>query len=139
MFGSVFLGDPRQRLIASTSPATSSSAHGAPHIPPEVALQLRIRWLEVLLLGVNDPDKRTQKAKESTTATPKTRKKKINEEEDEEEEETDETEEELTDEQTLIRRAEEVQRKLDVIVMKNDDISRFVETCKSGYAYRNLI
>lgn len=119
MFGSVFLGDPRQRLIASTSPPTSSFAHGPPHISPEVALQLRIRWLEALLLGVNDTDKKTSKP----TGVVSTSKR--------DEEDEDETEdEEGSDEQTLIRRAEEIQRKLDVVVLKNDDISRFVETCQ---------
>jgi hypothetical protein len=119
MFGSVFLGDPRQRLIASTSPPTSSFAHGPPHISPEVALQLRIRWLEALLLGVNDTDKKTSKP----TGVVSTLKR-----DDEDEDETED--EEGSDEQTLIRRAEEIQRKLDVVVLKNDDISRFVETCQ---------
>lgn len=119
MFGSVFLGDPRQRLIASTSPPTSSFAHGPPHISPEVALQLRIRWLEALLLGVNDTDKKTSKPPEVVSASKR---------DDEDEDETED--EEGSDEQTLIRRAEEIQRKLDVVVLKNDDISRFVETCQ---------
>ena len=67
MFGSVFLGDPRQRLIASSTSPPTSPTPGAPHISPEVALQLRIRWLEALLLGVNDLD--ATKAKETTVNT----------------------------------------------------------------------
>jgi hypothetical protein len=122
MFGSVFLGDPRQRLIASTSPPTSSFAHGPPHISPEVALQLRIRWLEAILLGVNDTDKKTLKPTGVVSSS-----KRENEDDDDEEETEDE---EGSDEQTLIRRAEEIQRKLDAVVLKNDDISRFVETCQ---------
>jgi hypothetical protein len=121
MFGSVFLGDPRQRLIASTSPPTSSFVHGPPHISPEVALQLRIRWLEALLLGVNDADKKTSKPTGIVSASKR-------DDEDEDEEETED--EEGSDEQSLIRRAEEIQRKLDAVVLKNDDISRFVETCQ---------
>jgi hypothetical protein len=124
MFGSVFLGDPRQRLIASTSPPTSSFAHGPPHISPEVALQLRIRWLEAILLGVNDTDKKTSKPTGVVSASKR-------DEEDEEETE----DEEGSDEQTLIRRAEEIQRKLDAVVLKNDDISRFVETCQCTLAF----
>ncbi|CAG8774990.1 16068_t:CDS:1, partial [Acaulospora colombiana] len=57
MLGSVFLGDPRSRLIASSSqspPQSPSFFAQPPHITPEVALQLRIRWLEALLLGVSE-------------------------------------------------------------------------------------
>jgi hypothetical protein len=44
--------------------------------------------------------------------------------------ETEEDDQEDTEEQTLIRRAEEIQRKLDNIVLENEDLARFVERCK---------
>lgn len=143
--------------MASTSPPpTTTPAHVPPHISPEVALQLRIRWLEALLLGVNnDLDKKAkadkdQKGKEKAKAKVKpalprriARAKKEGEEakggmgsiddageDKDEDEEEEEEEEEDPDEQTLIRRAEEIQRKLDAVVEKNDDVARFVETCE---------
>jgi hypothetical protein len=121
MFGSVFLGDPRQRLIASTSPPTSPFP-GPSHISPEVALRLRIRWLEALLLGVNDLEDKPSTSKDGNTG-PK------NAGDDGDETEEDD-EQEDTEEQTLIRRAEEIQRRLDNIVLENDDLARFVERCE---------
>lgn len=114
MFGSVFLGDPRQRLIASTSPPTSPIP-GAPKISPEVALQLRIRWLEALLLGVND-EKRQEKTKKSVVEQTKD----VDDEDDQE-----------PVQDTLLRRAEEVQRKLDLVLSENDGLKRFIENCVS--------
>jgi len=126
MFGSVFLGDPRQRLIASTSPPTSPFP-GPAHISPEVALQLRIRWLEALLLGVNDPEGKSSRLPRSKEAIAGSKKAEDAGDEDGE----DDDEQDDTDEQTLIRQAEEIQRKLDTVVLGNSDLARFVERCES--------
>lgn len=137
MFGSVFLGDPRQRILASTSPPSSPLPHGPPHISPEVALQLRIRWLEALLLGVNEVEGKSVNKKSSKTAgassgavTPvsATRRKPVSgEEEADDADMTDEEEPYSTDENTLIRQAEEIQRRLDAIVEKYDDLAMFIQ------------
>ncbi|KAG8825344.1 hypothetical protein FRC19_011648 [Serendipita sp. 401] len=132
MFGSVFLGDPRQRLIANTSsPPSSPLPHGPPHISPEIALQLRIRWLEALLLGVNEAGSKSSNkpggaAKNIANSGQKKAVPAVEEEEEEDESETDEEQFE-TDAETLIRRAEEIQRRLDGIIEKNDDLARFIE------------
>ncbi|CAG7846738.1 SubName: Full=Uncharacterized protein {ECO:0000313/EMBL:CCA73036.1} [Serendipita indica DSM 11827] len=138
MFGSVFLGDPRQRILASTSPPSSPLPHGPPHISPEVALQLRIRWLEALLLGVNEVEGKSVNKKSSKTAgassgavTPvsATRRKPVSgEEEADDADMTDEEEPYSTDENTLIRQAEEIQRRLDAIVEKYDDLAMFIQS-----------
>ena len=104
MLGSIFLGDPKARLRSQTSPP--SSPHHPPKISPEVALQLRVQWLEAILLGVNDDKKRTQRAQNK--------------------EDNDDDDGQVS----LTRQAEELQRRLDGIVAESDGLRRFVETCK---------
>jgi hypothetical protein len=168
MLGSVFLGDPRQRLIASSSqsPQSSSFFHQPPHITPELALQLRIRWLEALLLGVSEiggRDEQQQQTDKADTKKPKAEEKKARvaiprrplkpgdekgkekeEKEEKEDGDGDETDEvdlddEDLDDQSLIRQASEIQRKLESIVSTNEDLSKFVADCKSHPSLTFLI
>jgi hypothetical protein len=77
-------------------------------ISPEVTLELRIRWLEALLLGVRqDATKETRKhATEGRAAK-----------------------EEAQQRESLFRRAEDVRRRLDSIVASNDGLKRFMDHC----------
>lgn len=105
MLGSIFLGDPKARLRSQTSPP--SSPHHPPKISPEVALQLRVQWLEAILLGVNDDKKRSKRAQNKA--------------------DNDDDDEQVS----LTRQAEELQRRLDGIVAESDGLRRFIETCKN--------
>ncbi|TFK51890.1 hypothetical protein OE88DRAFT_1628611 [Heliocybe sulcata] len=116
--GSVFLGDvARQRVLSSSTPPTSPlplqsppprgysaspDAHKESHviIDPAQSLELRIRWLEALLYGVRQ-DALNRKGKEKGIDPKKG--------------------------ETLARRAEEVQVKLDEAVEGNDGLKRFME------------
>ncbi|KAJ7612486.1 hypothetical protein DFH06DRAFT_1015276 [Mycena polygramma] len=126
--GSVFLGDTkRRRLLSSTSnstgtppsspPPTSMSSvfstmpSPSPTIPetqskaspsviePALSLELRLRWLEAILLGVKQ-DTRDRKGKER---------------------------ESLAHGETLIRTAEDLQKRLTGIVNSNDGLKRFMD------------
>ncbi|KAJ7504352.1 hypothetical protein B0H11DRAFT_2170527 [Mycena galericulata] len=127
--GTAFLGDKRRRVFstASTStgtgtppsspPPTSMSAafsalpwppptgpetppKGSPSIiEPALSLELRLRWLEAILLGVKQ-DTRDRKGKER---------------------------ESLTHGETLIRAAEDLQKRLNGIVNSNDGLRRFMD------------
>ncbi|KAF8074888.1 hypothetical protein FPV67DRAFT_1475339 [Lyophyllum atratum] len=129
--GSVFLGDfQRHRILSSTPPSSPppgspppssiSSVFPALHPPPDptttklemiqptpttidpaLALDLRLRWLEAILLGVKQ-DARDRKGKER------------------------EKPHELSDGETLCRIAEDLQRRLDAVIEGNDGLKRFV-------------
>lgn len=144
-FGSIFLGDPRHhRLVPSSPPPTGglSLSHGPPTISPEMALQLRIRWLEALVMGVNEDKKGKEKDKDNNKGNFKDKRSskvvrtaRFNENGDygaepgaqDDDEDTEELEE--VEERTLMRQAEEIQRKLDQIVSQHEDYSRFVQNC----------
>ncbi|EPQ56626.1 hypothetical protein GLOTRDRAFT_138305 [Gloeophyllum trabeum ATCC 11539] len=123
--GSVFLGDvQRQRVLSSSTPPTSPlpsqspPPRGFPTFPehpseteeepparpvtiePAQSLELRIRWLEALLYGVRQ-DALNRKGKEKGI--------------------------DLKKGETLARRAEEAQAKLDAVVEGNDGLKRFME------------
>ena|SRR5882762_1017293 len=123
--GSVFLGDnQRFRMLSSTPPSspTRSPASFFPTISPSqspkqsfskatapppvidstLSLELRLRWLEAILLGVRQ-DAKDRKGKE-----------KLNE---------------LKYGETLIRLAEDVQRRMDIAVEGNDGLKRFMDHC----------
>ncbi|KAJ6581505.1 hypothetical protein B0H19DRAFT_509551 [Mycena capillaripes] len=126
--GSVFLGDQkRRRVLSSTAsnstgtppssppPTSMSTVFSAmplsPTIPetqsknspsviePALSLELRLRWLEAILLGVKQ-DTRDRKGKER---------------------------ESLTHGETLIRAAEDLQKRLTGIVNSNDGLKRFMD------------
>ena len=73
-----------------------------PVIDPILSLQLRLRWLEAILLGVRQDG---GKGKD-----------KLNE---------------LKQGDTLIRLAEDVQRRLDIAVQGNEGLKRFMDHCMS--------
>ena len=131
--GSVFLGDvQRQRVISTSTPPSSppphlnaapvhsfsdvdideraeapgAAAHPAPPaISPALALELRLRWLETLLFGAKH-DIGDQAARGG--ARP----------------------EKLKDGETLSRRAEDLQRRLDSVAQSNDSLKRFMDRCE---------
>ncbi|KAG2132763.1 hypothetical protein DEU56DRAFT_889108 [Suillus clintonianus] len=82
---------PLPQLEPSTAP---------PVIDPVLSLELRLRWLEALLLGVRQ-DARDRKGKEKVGP-------------------------ELKHGETLIRLAENVQRRLDSVIQSNDSLQRFM-------------
>ncbi|KDQ51048.1 hypothetical protein JAAARDRAFT_199436 [Jaapia argillacea MUCL 33604] len=124
--GSVFLGDvQRSRILSSSTPPTSPrptisppprhhtispisaferDTPPRPIIPPTIdpaqSLELRIRWLEALVYGVRQ-DAPGRKGKEKGP--------------------------ELRNGETLVRRAEEVQTKLNGVVEGNDGLQRFMD------------
>ncbi|KAI0831838.1 hypothetical protein BC628DRAFT_1310537 [Trametes gibbosa] len=128
--GSVFLGDvQRQRLLSSSTPPSSPppllNTNGAPYsfsdvdldddtdrttapkaappsISPMLSLELRLRWLETLLFGARH-DVPEQAAKGGVKA------------------------DKFKDGDTLARRAEGLQRKLDSVVQNSDGLKRFMD------------
>lgn len=113
--GSVFLGDSKRIRVLSGSMSTPPSSPpptsmsgvftGLPSLPvidPVLSLELRLRWVEAILLGVK-PDARDKKGKES---------------------------EKLASAETLSRAAEDIQRRLDTVIEGNDSLKRFMEHCK---------
>lgn len=116
VLGSVFLGDAqRHRVLSSpTTPPMSPNTTGKFKEPtpvpidPRLSLELRIRWLEVLLLGVKH-DALAGKGKNKEKAEVK------------------------NDGDTLVFRAEEIQKRLDNIVEGNDGLQKFVDRCTHLY------
>ncbi|RPD58915.1 hypothetical protein L226DRAFT_572460 [Lentinus tigrinus ALCF2SS1-7] len=122
--GSVFLGDvQRHRHLSSSTPPSSPPPHigsNAPHsfsdlddadeqrpletkppsISPILSLELRLRWLETLLFGAKHDE---QTGKPGTKA------------------------DKLKDGETLARRAEDLQRRLDSVAQSNDALKRFMD------------
>ncbi|RDX41550.1 hypothetical protein OH76DRAFT_1489374 [Lentinus brumalis] len=122
--GSVFLGDvQRHRVLSTSTPPSSPPPHSgsnAPHsfsdlddtdeqkpaeakpptISPTLSLELRLRWLETLLFGAKHDE---QTAKPGSKA------------------------DKLKEGETLVRRAEDLQRKLDSVAQSNDALKRFMD------------
>ncbi len=125
--GSVFLGDvQRHRVLSTSTPPSSPPPHSgsnAPHsfsdlddtdeqkpaeakpptISPTLSLELRLRWLETLLFGAKHDE---QAAKPGSKA------------------------DKLKEGETLVRRAEDLQRKLDSVAQSNDALKRFMDRCE---------
>ena len=125
--GSVFLGDvQRQRHLSSSTPPSSPPPHPGgnapvsfsdlddadedkppevkpPAISPVLSLELRLRWLETLLLGAKHDE-------HGAKPVPKVDK--------------------LKDGETLTRRAEDLQRRLDAVAQSNDALKRFMDRCE---------
>ena len=130
VLGSVFLGDAqRPRILSSPSSPPSSPSRNStvspsnstidtmiasvsppptflppPKIDPELSLELRVRWLEALLLGVKEDAKIARSGGKNGIST--------------------------TDKDTLIKQAEGIQRRLDKIVANNEGLRKFMEQCK---------
>ncbi|KAI0759202.1 hypothetical protein BD413DRAFT_289026 [Trametes elegans] len=127
--GSVFLGDvQRQRVLSSSTPPSSPppnlGSNGAPHsfsdvdlddtddnqpyhpappsISPALSLELRLRWLETLLFGAKHGAVE-QAAKPGANI------------------------DKLKEGESLTRRAEELQRRLDSVVQNSDGLKRFMD------------
>ena len=77
-------------------------------IDSRLSLELRLRWLEVLLLGVKH-DSWDRDAHASSDATPRQTR---------------------PDGESLVKRAEEVQKKLDKVVDANDGLKKFIDRCE---------
>ena len=133
--GSVFLGDVQRHRHLSTSTPPSSPPPNAtvgpgatysfsdvdlddtdgdkpprsqpapPSISPALSLELRLRWLETLLFGARH-DPQDQSGKGGAKA------------------------EKLKDGETLTRRAEDLQRRLDGVAQSNDALKRFMDRCE---------
>src|SRR6202167_12233 len=128
--GSVFLGDNQRFRMLSSPPSSPTSrspvsttvgfpmlspSHSPkqsiskatappPVIDPSLSLELRLRWLEAILLGVRQ-DAKDRKGKEKSN--------------------------ELKHGETLIRLAEDIQQRLDTAVESNDGLKRFMDHCAS--------
>lgn len=83
-------------------PAAGAASPPPPLVAPELALEMRLRWLEALLFGVRGDQ---GKGKGKAPALPQGH--------------------------TLIRAAEDVQRRLDGAVEGNDGLRRFMDQCAS--------
>jgi len=88
-----------QPTAAVTPLAQLEPSIAPPVIDPALSLELRLRWLEALLLGVRQ-DARDRKGKDKVP--------------------------ELKHGETLIRLAEDVQRRLDNVIQSNDGLQRFM-------------
>lgn len=89
-----------EQPTAAVTPLTQLEPSTAPPvIDPALSLELRLRWLEALLLGVRQ-DARDRKGKDKVP--------------------------ELKHGETLIRLAEDVQRRLDNVIQSNDGLQRFM-------------
>jgi hypothetical protein len=84
---------PKQSFSKPTAPS--------PVIDPALSLELRLRWLEAILLGVRQDTKDRKKLSE------------------------------LKHGETLIRLAEDIQRRLDAAVESNEGLKRFMDHCAS--------
>lgn len=126
--GSVFLGDvQRHRILSTSTPPSSPPPHLSmspsalnqffetpvhpqssapeasgppPSVPPEVSLDLRVRWLETLLYGPKQDPKDKKKAIVSRKH------------------------------ETLVRGVEDLQQRLSVIVQSNEGLRRFMSQCE---------
>lgn len=114
VLGSVFLGDAgRYRTITGspTSPpispipnaGSSSKAPVPPSIDPELSLELRLRWLEVLLLG-SKQEIPIAELKERAGLK--------------------------HDGTTLVVKTEEIKKRLNGIVDNNDGLRKFMDRCE---------
>lgn len=106
--GSVFLGDRTAHLAHFSLPTTPKSGSGtastevAPPIPPLLSLQLRVRLLEALVLGVKPPKEGEAGLSDKYVGGP-----------------------------TLFRRTEDVQKSLNETTDGNDALKRFMASCSS--------
>jgi len=91
---------PSEQLTAAVTPLLQPEPLTAPPvIDPALSLELRLRWLEALLLGVRQ-DAKDRKGKDKVP--------------------------ELKHGETLVRLAEDVQRRLDGVIQSNEGLQRFM-------------
>ncbi|KAF4569733.1 hypothetical protein EYR40_008711 [Pleurotus pulmonarius] len=89
----------------------------APTIDPELSLELRLRWLEALILGT----KHDHKGKETEPAGPVAAS----------------SRNELKQGETLVRAVEDIQKSLNLAVENNDGLKKFMDHCTSRLHDRN--
>lgn len=92
------------------------SAFVAPTIDPELSLELRLRWLEALILGT----KHDHKGKETELAGPVAASSRS----------------ELKQGETLVRAVEDIQKSLNLAVENNDGLKKFMDYCTSRLRFR---
>lgn len=83
----------------------------APTIDPELSLELRLRWLEALILGTKHDHKGKETEPAGTAAGP--------------------TRNELKQGETLVRAVEDIQKSLNLAVENNDGLKKFMDHCTS--------
>jgi len=87
--------------IPSPPPTIPEASKGSPSVvDPALSLELRLRWIEVILLGVKQDATRDRKGKERDS---------------------------LSHGETLLRAAEDLQKRLTGIVNSNDGLKRFMD------------
>ena len=131
VLGSVFLGDAqRPRILSPSSPPSSPSRRSTvspsdstidtmitsvsppvislppQKIDPELTLELRVRWLETLLLEDGKSGRTGLRNGVSTS-----------------------------DKETLIKQAEGIQKRLEKLVAGNDGLRKFMDQCKHEMRY----
>jgi len=89
----------------STS-ASGGTTH-APSIDPLVALELRLRWLEAIIVGPKDRKGKSREHQSTSSVSAS-----------------------LSQGETLVRLTEGVQRRLEKVMDGNDGVKRFVDKCK---------
>jgi hypothetical protein len=87
-------------------PASETPNPPPPVIDPVLSLELRLRWLEAILLGVRQ-DAKDHKGKDKVHG--------------------------LKNGQTLMRLAEDIQRSLEGVVESNEGLKRFMDHCLSYF------
>lgn len=96
-----------EQLTAAVTPLLQlepEPSSAPPIIDPALSLELRLRWLEALLLGVRQ-DAKDRKGNDKVP--------------------------ELKPGETLVRLAEDVQRRLDGVIQSNEGLQRFMSKCES--------
>lgn len=96
------LNDTEPPAKTSTSLSDGRAPSGPTHIDPVLSLELRLRWLEALLLGVRQ-DTRDRKGRDKPP--------------------------ELKPGDSLIQLAANVQRRLNAVVESNDGLKKFMHQC----------
>jgi hypothetical protein len=97
---------PIHSVPSSTAAKTAPDADTLPGIRPVLSLELRLRWLEAILLGIRQ-DAKDRKGKDKVHA--------------------------LKSGESLLRVAEDIQTRLDAIVQSNDGLRRFMDHCQSRH------
>lgn len=90
--------------IVETNDYTATNKSSAVVIDPAMSLELRLRWIEAIVLGVKQDNARDRKGKEREK-------------------------QDLRAGETMTRAAETLQRRLDTIVESNDGLKRFMNHC----------
>ncbi|KAL5533458.1 hypothetical protein ACEPAF_5234 [Sanghuangporus sanghuang] len=113
VIGSVFLGDAARQRVLSPSPTSPPMSpipnplgrFVPPPIDPQLSLELRIRWLEVLLLGIKQ-DASAKSSRERAKAK---------------------EEGKQGEKETFVLKAEQTQKRFDGVVESNNGLRKFMD------------